>query len=409
MKVEKFKILLHLKKKRLDKFGKSPIMGRIVLNNSIAEFSCKLSCTPTLWQPKVNRLKGKSREAVETNTKIEKLLLEAYSTFEILMKRKKPFDAALLRDLLQGRMETQMTLLKLLDGHIEDMRKRVGIDYAPTSINTYVYTRRSLAEFIKKKFNTSDLAFGLLNEGFIQEYQEFSLKDLGYAMQTVRHYLAILKKICKIAYKEGYSKRHYFLHFKLPAQTMSISKSLSRENFEKLKDLKISEKYSSHIFTKDLFLFACYTGTPYVDTMNITNENLFTDDKGGLWLKYQRRKNGRLARVKLLPEAILLIEKYKDEPRDTLFPMQRYDVLRANMKGLRLMADLTQDLYYHLGRHTFSSLIALEGGVPLETISLMLGHSDLRVTQIYAHVTEDKLFEEMDKLIEATKDLKLKL
>lgn len=73
------------------------------------------------------------------------------------------------------------------------------------------------------------------------------------------------------------------------------------------------------------------------------------------------------------------------------------------------MADLTQDLYYHLGRHTFSSLIALEGGVPLETISLMLGHSDLRVTQIYAHVTEDKLFEEMDKLIEATKDLKLKL
>lgn len=81
MKVEKFKILLHLKMKRLDKFGKSPIMGRIVLNNSVVEFSCKLSCTPMLWQPEGNRLKGKSREAVETNTKIEKLLLEAYSTF----------------------------------------------------------------------------------------------------------------------------------------------------------------------------------------------------------------------------------------------------------------------------------------------------------------------------------------
>lgn len=96
-----------------------------------------------LWQPEGNRLKGKSREVVETNTKIEKLLLEAYSTFEILMKRKKPFDAALLRDLLQGRMETQMTLLKLLDWHIEEMRKRVGIDYASSSINTYIYTRHS--------------------------------------------------------------------------------------------------------------------------------------------------------------------------------------------------------------------------------------------------------------------------
>ena len=173
--------------------------------------------------------------------------------------------------------------------------------------------------------------------------------------------------------------------------------------------MKISEKYSSHIFTKDLFLFACYTGTPYVNTINITNDNLFTGDKGGLWLKYQRRNNGRLTRVKLLPEAILLIEKHKDKSRDTLFPMQRYDVLRANMKGLRIMADLTQDLYYHLGRHTFSSLIALEGGVPLETISQMLGHSDLRTTQIYAHVTPKKLFEDMDKFIEAMKDLKLVL
>lgn len=139
-------------------------------------------------------------------------------------------------------------------------------------------------------------------------------------MQTVRHYLAILKKICKIAYKEEYVKRLYFLHFKLPIQKKSISKSLSRENFEKLKDLKISEKYSSHIFTKDLFLFACYTGTPYIDTMSITNDNLFTDDKGGLWLKYQRRKNGRLARVKLLPEAILLIGKLKMNHEILYFP-----------------------------------------------------------------------------------------
>lgn len=85
-------------------------------------------------------------------------------------------------------METQMTLLKLLDRHIEEMRKRVGIDYAPSSPNTYVYTRHSLAEFIKKKFNTNDVAFGLLNEQFIQGYQEFSLKGQGYAMKTVWHY-----------------------------------------------------------------------------------------------------------------------------------------------------------------------------------------------------------------------------
>lgn len=409
MEVKKFKVLLHLKKKRLDRSGKTPIMGRITVNESIAQFSCKLSCTQALWNPCSSRLKGKSREAIEANTRIEKLLLDIHSAFDTLMEYNKPFDAVMVRDLFQGKMETQMTLLKLFDQHIDRIRKRIGIDRAPTTLNTYVYTHRSLSNFIKKKFKAKDVAFGQLNEQFIREYQDFAVNELGYSVQTVRHYLAILKKICNIAFKEGYTKRHYFLHFKLPKQKTSVPQSLSRENFEKLRDLKIRENLHSHILTKDLFLFACYTGTSYVDTISITKENLVSDIEGSLWLKYRRRKTKLLACVKLLPEAITLIEKYKDELRDTLFPMQRYDILRANMKGLAVMADLTQNLVYHLGRQTFASLILLKEGVPMETISLMLGHDDLRTTQIYAHVTPKKLFEDMDKFIEATKDLKLVL
>jgi site-specific recombinase XerD len=154
-----------------------------------------------------------------------------------------------------------------------------------------------------------------------------------------------------------------------------------------------------------LFLFACYTGTSYADTVSITNENLFTDDEDGLWLKYRRKKNEHLGRVKLLPEAIILIEKYRDNTRETLFPAQDYHTLRANMKALRIMANLSQDLVYHMARHSFASLITLEEGVPIETISRMLGHSHIQTTQIYARVIPKKLFEDMDKFIEATKDL----
>lgn len=114
-----------------------------------------------------------------------------------------------------------------------------------------------------------------------------------------------------------------------------------------------------------------------------------------------------LGRVKLLPEAITLIEKYKDESRETLFPVQLYATLRANMKGLRIMANLSQDLVYHAGRHSFASLVTLEEGVPIETISRMLGHNNIQTTQIYARVTPKKLFEDMDRFIEATCDLKL--
>lgn len=158
-----------------------------------------------------------------------------------------------------------------------------------------------------------------------------------------------------------------------------------------------------------MFLFACYTGTAYADVVRVTKENLFTDEEGSLWLKYARKKTDYRARIKLLPEAIALIEKYRDENRDTLFPMQSADMVKANMKGLRMMADIKEPMTYHSGRHSFASLITLEEGVPIETISRMLGHSNIQTTQIYARVTPKKLFDDMDKFIETTRDLKLVL
>lgn len=409
MKVEKFKVLLYLKKSSLDKSGKAPIMGRITVNRSMVQFSSKLSCTPSLWNPRESRLDGKSREAVETNQKIEKLLLTVHSAFDSLMERKLPFDATAVKELFQGSMATQMTLLKLLDRHIEETKARVGIDRAAASLSTYVYMRRYLGDFIREKFKTKDIAFGQLSEQFIRDYQDYVLQDKGFAVDTLRHYLAILKKICKIAYKEGHSEKQYFAHYKLPKQKVTTPKALSREDFEKLRDLEIPEKRRSHLLTRDLFLFACYVGTAYADVVSITGENLFTDDEGNLWLKYRRKKNELLGRVKLLPEAIALLEKYKDEGRETLFPVQLYATLRSNMKALRIMPNLSQDLVYHAGRHSFASLITLEEGVPIETISRMLGHNNIGTTQIYARVTPKKLFEDMDKFIEATGDLKLVL
>ena len=320
MKVEKFKVLLYLKKSEPDKTGKAPIMGRITLNRTMAQFSCKLSCTPGLWNARESRLNGKSREAVETNEKIERLLLAVHSALNSLMERKKDFDAAAVRDMFQGNAGMQMTLLKLLDRHNKEMKARVGVDRAPTTMSTYVYTRRTLAEFIKTEFKVSDLAFGQLNEQFIRDYQDFCLEKKRLAMETVRHYLSILKKICRVAYKEGHSEKYHFCHFKLPKQKETTPKALSRENFEKLRDLEIPEKRRSHVITRDLFLFACYTGTAYADAVSITRENLFRDDEGSLWLKYRRKKTDCLGRVKLLPEALALIGKYRDDTRTTLFP-----------------------------------------------------------------------------------------
>ena len=409
MKVEKFKVLLYLKRSALDKSGKAPIMGRITVNRTIAQFSSKLSCTPELWNPRESRLNGKSKEAVEINAKIDKLLLAINSAYDSLLERKIDFDATTVKEAFQGSVETQMTLLRRLDIHIEDMQSRIGIDVAKSSMSTYIYTRRYLGEFIKKRFKVEDLAFGQLNEHLAYEFQEYVLKDKGLAVDTARHYLAILKKICRLAFKEGHSEKRYFVNFKLPKENRKAPRALSREDFEKIRDLKIPASRITHNIARDLFLFACYTGVPYADAVSITDDNIYTDDNGALWLKYLRKKNEHLGRVKLLPEAIALIEKYHSNERKELFPMIHHPNLRRHMKGLRDLARIKTDLVYHMGRHTFGSLITLEAGVPIETISKMLGHTNLTTTQLYAKVTPKKLFDDMDIFIQATSDMTLVL
>jgi len=219
--------------------------------------------------------------------------------------------------------------------------------------------------------------------------------------------LAILKKICRIAFKEGHADKYHFEHYPLPKQKATTPRALSKEDFEKLRDLEIEEHRWSHHTSRDMFLFSCYTGTAYIDVTSITNDNLSTDDSGAMWLKYRRGKNGKLCRVKLLPEAIVLIEKYRNKSRETLFPVIKRETMMWNLNSLREMAGIKGPLTYHMGRHSFSTLITLENGVPIETVSKMLGHSDIKTTQVYARVTPKKLFEDMDKYIEATKDLKL--
>ena len=170
MKVEKFKVLLYLKKSGLDKSGKAPIMGRITVNRTMAQFGCKLSCTPELWNPRESRLNGKSKEAVETNAKIEKLLLAVNNAFDTLMNRKVDFDANDVKVLFQGSMETQMTLMKMTDVVCDDLKARIGIDRAKGTYPGYLYMRRTLGEFIEHQYKVRDLAFGQLTEQFIHDY-----------------------------------------------------------------------------------------------------------------------------------------------------------------------------------------------------------------------------------------------
>ena len=403
----KMKVLLYLKKGTRDRSGKAPIMGRITLGRSIAQFSCKLSCSPDLWNSRESRMDGKSREAVEVNAKLDNLLLAVQASYQSLLAKGSPFEATDIKEHFQGSVQARCMLIERLDLLVKEREKHVGIDLKARSMYNYRSARNRLQEFIRQQYNATDLAFSQLTEGFIYEFQTFCLGRCGLQESTFFGTASLLKTVCRQAYREGLTDVLLFNKVRVERGDKKTPKALDKAAMEKLKALYFDSLEEDMETSRDVFLFACYTGAAYCDLMALRPEHLVRDDEGALWLKFNRQKTGVLCRVKLLPEALRLMNRLSDEGRDTLLPHINYLTYQSHLKALRLRAGITLPFTTHTARHTFATLITLEQGVPIETVSKMLGHSTVRMTERYAKVTPQKLFEEFDRLIAFTEDLHL--
>jgi len=384
---KKMKVLLYLKKSSRDRSGKAPIMGRITLERSIAQLSCKLSCNPDLWNPRESRVNGKSREAVEVNAKLDNLLLAVQASYQSLLAKGSPFDATDIKDHFQGSVQSRTLFLERFDVLIENMENHVGVDIKENSLASYRQTRARLQQFIRAKHNASDLAFSLLTEDFIKQFEQYVIGEVGLKQSTCYNMIVHVDK--------GDNR---------------LPKALDKDALDKLKALRFDglDSLDGDMETsRDVFLFACYTGAAYCDLMALNREHLIRDDEGALWLKFNRQKTGVLCRVKLLPEALRLLEQLHSDARETLLPYMNYATYLSCLKAISLRAGLSLPITTHTARHTFATLITLEQGVPIETVSKMLGHSTVRMTERYAKVTPQKLFEEFDRLIAFTEDLHL--
>ena len=401
------KVLLYLKKSGVDKSGKAPIMGRITIGRSIAQFSCKLSCNPDLWNPRESRMDGKSREAVEVNGRLENLLLSIQSAYQSLLTRGCSFDATDVKEQFQGSVQTRCMLIERLDMLIKEKESHIGIDLRKESMASYHSTRIHLQEFIQKKYKVSDLAFSQLTENFIHEFQQYFLGECGFQESSFYNVATHLKTVCRLAYREGLADILLFDKVKISKGNKKLPKALDRGALEKLKALHFEDLEKEMETARDIFLFACYTGAAYCDLMELDKSHLVRDDEGSLWLKFNRHKTGVPCRVKLLPEAIRLMEKLHSDERETLLPFMGYATYQSYLKALRLRAGISFPFTTHTARHTFATLITLEQGVPIETVSKMLGHSNVSMTERYAKVTPQKLFEEFDRFLSFTEDMQL--
>ena len=404
---KKMKVLLYLKKGTRDRSSKAPIMGRITLGRSIAQFSCKLFCNPDLWNPRESRMDGKSREAVEVNAKLDNLLLAVQASYQSLLAKGLPFDATDIKEDFQGSVQSRTMLLERFDGLIEEMKDHVGVDIKENSLASYRQTRARLQQFIQAKYKVSDLAFSQLTEDFIKQFEQYVIGEVGLKQSTCYNMIVLIKKVCKLAYREGAADSLLFDNVHVDKGDNRLPKALDKDALDKLKALRFDGLDGDMESSRDVFLFACYTGAAYCDLMALNREHLVRDDEGNLWLKFSRQKTGVLCRVKLLPEALRLLEQLHSDARETLLPYMNYATYLSCLKAISLRVGLSLPITTHTARHTFATLVTLEQGVPIETVSKMLGHSTVRMTERYAEVTPQKLFEEFDRLITFTEDLHL--
>ena len=407
MKQEKMKVLLYLKKSGLDKSGKAPIMGRITLGRSIAQFSCKLSCNPDLWNPRESRVDGKSREAVEINGRLESLLLSVQSAYQALLSKGCPFDATDVKELFQGSVQTRCMLIERLDILIREKKEHIGIDIKRETISNYYTTRNNLRTFIEDKYKVEDLSFSQLTENFIYDFRDYYLNKLGFQESSFYAVASQIKTVCRLAYREGLADTLLFANVKIARGDKKLPKALDRRSLDKLMNTHFGELEEEMETARDLFVFACHTGAAYCDLMGLSKTHLVRDDEENLWMKFNRKKTGVLCRIKLLPEAVRLIEKMHSDEREALLPFIKYPTYQSCLKALRLRAGISFPFTSHTARHTFATLITLEQGVPIETVSKMLGHTNVSMTERYAKVTPQKLFEEFNHFLSFTEDLRL--
>lgn len=376
-----------------------PIVGKIIVGNSIAQFSSKLSVPERLWNVKSGRAIGKSRIAVELNREINYINLSIHSHYKTILERKDKITAVEVKNAFQGVASSQTTLFVLFRQMMQEFKARIGIDRAASTYPKYIVAYKNLKRFLREKYNVEDIPLSQLDLPFIEAF-DFNLRvERGLTDESIVTIIVLLLKAARIALHRNFVAHPPFFGYKLGKPDFQI-RALSSEEFERLMATPIASKSQS--FIRDLFIFACWTGVSYADLKSLTWRNIVREEDGSLWISKNREKTDILFHVKLLDIPLQIIEKYKGisgtGKDDPVFKVLSHRRISDALKSIAKHCNITTNLSYHVGRHTFASQLCLSQGVPIESVSRMMGHRNIQTTQRYARVNNEKIGKDMKLL-----------
>lgn len=390
-----FKLLFYIKKTAVKADGTCPIMGRISIGKTMAQFSTKQTTAVSLWDTRANRMSGKSTTAVAVNRALDKLSVSINSHYQKLIQLNGSITANEVKNAFQGMASAQHTLVKYYQNHNQEFFKRVGVNREKNTAIQYENSLNHLTRFIRKKYNVSDVPFSKLDLSFIEACDFYLRVELQLKSNTILGIVRHVRKMIKLAIAEGIISHDPFEDY-APERPKAEQKYLTREELDRL--MKTQLDHPSRYLTRDMFLFSVFTGLAYRDVCNLTPKHIARADDGVLWIRTTRQKTGTPCDIPLLELPKQIIEKYEGIAKDgKLLPMLSCGRLNKNLKVIAKLCNIDRKLIYHTGRHTYATEICLSQGVPIESVSRMLGHRDLRSTQIYAKITEHKIAEDMQR------------
>ena len=397
MKRSTFKVLFYLKRQS-EKNGKAPVMGRITINGTVSQFSCKLSVSPKLWDTEGNRAAGKSVEAHRINEKLDNIRTNIGKQYQRISDRDSFVTAEKVKNAWLGFGDEHRLLLQTFDEYLQEFaEKRVGKDRSSGTLREYRTRRDRLASFLQYEYGLSDIPFRELTHDFAEQFIVYLSTVRGLRSATVSQTLKKLHLLVHTAVRKGWISVHPFPDVWVVPQYRE-RRFLNEDEIRKIMDVRLPNYKTAVV--RDIFVFCCFTGLAYADVRKLTHDDIHTDGNGDMWIIDGRQKTGTQFRVQLLPVARELVERYRrfSQPGGTVFPVKSCSSTIRSLRAIARRAGIATDLTTHVARHSFATSVCLSQGVPIETVSKMLGHKHITTTQIYAKITNDKIKRDMDDL-----------
>lgn len=399
-------ILFWIKKSKI-KNGKAPIYCRITINGRRVEIATKRTVPLEKWSSKSASVKGKSEEDRAINAYLDNIKSTIHTHYNQLVTSGRYITAEILKNNFLGIEEKERTLIETYEYHNSQMKNLIGIDVVESTLSKYITVLNKLKPFLKQKYKRSDIFLRELNHKFVADFEYYLKVDCGTSHNTTMKYIRDLKKVMNMAVANEWLDKNPFANFKCSYKKVT-REILTEAELKTFSEKKFNIKRLEEV--RDIFLFCCYTGYSFVDVERLTPNDVVKGIDGGLWIYTNRQKTGTQSNVPLLPMAEQIIEKYKEHPhcelKDKLLPVKSNQKMNAYLKEIADLCGINKKLTMHISRHTFATTVTLSNGVPIETVSRLLGHTKLATTQIYAQVLEHKVSEDMSKLkdIYANKD-----